>query len=209
MSGGGTSDKLMMMQSPEQRQMWQMILPWLQRGFGEGNPYDLPDATMLQPTKDWYENLSPEVMEGIRAPYEDQGMQLMETMGFKGMGGSPRGGMSGSSGVAAGTFAEEASRNIGMQAWQMTAPGAQMQYGAELQRNMAPWQAAQAQASGTYPTPVYQQGQRSNYGGLGSMLGMGGGAALGGLLYTANPLLGAAAGGFLGGQFGGQMGSYF
>lgn len=198
---GGNQSQVSMVQSPQQQQMFNWAMPTMQQGFGQPI-YDLPSAQGLTPSADWYQNISPEVMAGISRPYEQQGMQLMETMGFQGMGGSPRAGMSGSAGVAAGTFAEEAARNIGMQAWQMGAPGAQMQYQAELGQNIAgynrPFQEAQLAASmipGTYPTPMVQPQQQSPWGAVGSLAGMGIGGLLGGLP-------GAAMGGMAGGTFG-------
>lgn len=216
---GGNNTQVSMAHSPQQQQVFGAMMPQLMGGFGQ-SIYDLPSAQGLTPSADWYQNISPEVMAGIRRPWEQQGQQLMETMGFRGMGGSPRAGMSGSAGVAAGTFAEEAGRNIGMQAWQMTAPGAQMQYQAELGRNIAgyqrPFQEAQLAAGlipGTYPQPIVQPGQQGQGGALGSLAGMGLGAGLGALLAAPTGGLSMLAGAGLGAGFGmgagGLLGSLY
>lgn len=102
--------------------------------------YDLADASNLQPSQDWYNNLSPQVMAGLDAPYADARSQLLEDVQSKGMIGNQRGGYSGSTAAALGKFDADRAQQVGLQAWQMTQPGLQTAYGSEQDRNKALYQ---------------------------------------------------------------------
>lgn len=118
---------------------------WMQQGGnqGPGNMFDYmqglgiqqPDATMLTPTQDWWNNLSPEVMAGIEAPWIDAENQLAERLGSGG-GGSAMGGWSGNSAAGFGKFFSDKAGDMGLQAWNLTAPGAALQY----QTGVMDWQ---------------------------------------------------------------------
>jgi hypothetical protein len=95
------------------------------------------DPSVLRPTADWYGSLSPEVMGGLWAPYEQAGERLLERMGAQGMAGNIRGGYSGQAQAAMGTLAAEAAKNVGLQAWQMNQPAQLAQYDIGMQNYRA------------------------------------------------------------------------
>lgn len=76
-----------------------------------------------QPTAGWYDSLSPQVMQGLWEPYNEGGRQLMEVMGGAGRLGSESGGISGNAAAGLGQFYQDASKDVGLQAWQMASPG--------------------------------------------------------------------------------------
>lgn len=177
------------------------------------SPYSLPDASMLTPTAQWYDNLSPEVMAGIRAPFIDASRQLTESMG--GTAGSASAGASGAMGAAQGRFWADAGKNMGLQAWNMTYPGEAMAYGAELdrsrtaygtelsrnqslfntmlQRNMLPYSILPGMMGGTYSNPVVGGGGGGIGGAAIGALGGGMAADMMGLSMSANPVMFPAA----------------
>lgn len=198
---GGTDPSVEMYQSPQQKQVFNWAFPTLQAGTGQ-QPYGLPSAQGLQPTQQWYQGMSPQVMSGIQAPYQQGFDQMMETMGSRGQTGSARGGYSGTAGAATGIYSEQAARGIGGQAWNMSYPGMQAQYRAELDRNITaynrPFQEAQLAAGlmgGTYPTSIIHPGSESDYASWGNTIGD--------LIGT---IVGSYYGGSMGGEVGGQAG---
>lgn len=97
--------------------------------------YQVPSNVNLLPTANWYSNLSPEVMRGLNAPYDEARSQMLENMGATGQVGSAAGGYTGAAGAALGEFEANRANQIGLQAWQMTQPGLQADYSARLARN--------------------------------------------------------------------------
>ena len=97
--------------------------------------YDVPDASLMMPTQNWWNSLSPEVMQGLWSPYNAGANQMMETMGAGGNLGSARGGYAGTGENALGRFYADASNDVGLQAWQMTQPAAMANWGAQLDVN--------------------------------------------------------------------------
>ncbi len=163
-------------QSPEQQQMWQMIAPLLARlstagttGQGAYNIPTSPEAPQaILPNANWWSQITPEVKQGLYAPYKEALNVLGEQMGKSGGSGSARGGLSGAYGVAAGRLGSGFAQNIGTQAWNMTYPQmaqqqqnnwgqAQNQWQAQLQQNMFPYTALAGQAGGAYSNPVVSQ----------------------------------------------------
>lgn len=207
-----SSDRVSYSQSPEQQAIYNAIQPTIQyigRQGRRGDPvwntptmerstgYDLPSGDMLMPTQDWYSNLSPEVMAGLNAPYDDARDQLMERMGGLGQGGSAGAGYSGAAGAALGEFEATRANNIGLQAWQMTQPGLFADYNAQLGRNQwtanvgqqanvmewqnraesykFPYTSLPGLVGGTYPSPIVDTSpSAANNMGAGLMGGMGG-----------------------------------
>jgi len=100
----------------------------------------------LSPTADWYNNLSPEYMEGLWSPVQDAANQYTEFMG--GGAGSASGGWSGQAASGLGDLYARAGTQIGQQAWNMGAD--------QRQAMMLPYTGALAALSGTYPEAVVQ-----------------------------------------------------
>lgn len=98
--------------------------------------YQVPSTQSIMPTSDWWGGLAPQVKQGLWAPYNEGAQQMLEQMGGGGMLGSPSGGMSGAAGAAMGRYYQDAAKDVGLQAWQMTAPGAFAGWQADLQRGM-------------------------------------------------------------------------
>ena len=73
---GGSKPKLREYQSTEQEAVYDWALPQTQAGIGQA-PYDLPSEQGLYPTQQWYQEMSPQVMAGIQAPYEQGFNQMM------------------------------------------------------------------------------------------------------------------------------------
>lgn len=119
--------------------------------------YDLPNA--VQPTAQWYNSLSPEVMAGVWAPYQDASNQLLETLGASGQRGNARAGYSGAAGAALGSFAADASKNVGLQAWQMSQPGLMADYQSQLSRNMQGYTNLTNEAGMNYQNEANRLGQ--------------------------------------------------
>jgi hypothetical protein len=214
-SSGGSS--VSYVQSPEQRQVSQLAMPTIQKlgDVGSGavpasSLYDIPDfpnaPTMpsaqemgmpdigtIMPTKQWWDSLSPEVLQGIYAPYEATASKMLEGMGFNNQVGSAEGGYSGAAGAAMGKFAAESATQVGLQAWNMSSPALNKQWEAQygqrlmdyqntlnqkntdyqgsvasyqnnLNRNMMPYTTLPGMMQGTYPNPVVSQGSTNNTG---------------------------------------------
>lgn len=221
---GGESSKVKYTQSPEQRAIYGRILPLINKLSDAGQygvrAWNTPTAPTfsaadnnLLPTADWYNSLSPEVMAGINAPYDESRNQLMEQFGGAGEIGSPSAGYSGAAGAALGKFEAERAKNVGLQAWQMTQPGLQWQAGANQNAQMMNWAntaesykfpftALPGLLGGTYPTPIVNQSpSMANNLGAGIMGGLGGYGF--GQQYGMNPWYSAGAGA-LGSYMGGK-----
>lgn len=227
MSSGGDSS-VEYTQSPEQRQLFQSIMPMVQgmsqygtdRFFGgapnmgapsmsgvlTGQPmYDIPDPSTAMPTSNWWNSLAPQVKGGLYAPYVEAGQGLMEMMGGQGQAGSARGGFSGAAGAALGELAGKAAQNVGLNAWQMTSPMAMNAWGADLQRNQMGYQQGQQERLGDYNTSMNVWNRPMSTMG---MLGMGmpqgmvqqGGGGMGGMF--GGGLMGGLAGGSMFGPWG-------
>jgi len=242
MSGGGGSSDVEYTQSPEARQMLESIMPFVQglsqygqqRYFGGapqmGAPsmqgvltgqqmYDIPNPATAMPTNDWWNSLDPGVKQGLYAPYQEAGQQLMEQMGSKGQMGSARPGYSGAAGAAMGELAGQAANNVGLSAWNMTGPMAQNAWNADLTRNMNAYNVGQQERMGDYNTQMNVWGMPQQLFGQGSQYmpqayvqpqsnqfgGMMGGATMGGL---AGYQLGGGWGAGLGALGGGLAGYY-
>ncbi len=164
-------------QSPEQRQLFESIMPMVQgmAGYGTerffggapqmGAPsmagvltsqpmYDIPNPSTAMPTADWWGSLAPQVKAGLYAPYVEAGEGLMAAMGGRGQLGSERGGFSGATGAAMGELASNAARDVGLNAWQMTAPMAMTGWQADLARNMGAYNVGQQERLADYNTAM-------------------------------------------------------
>lgn len=212
MGGGGGSDKPKF--PSEIRQMWGIGHPMAQQmslAAQEGIPlWNVPSMPTVpgpvMPSEQWYQGIAPEVKAGLWAPYKEAGQQLMETLGGSGQIGSARGGYSGAAGAALGQLAAKGSEQVGLQAWNMTAPqmmdyrnqlyqSALQQRGDVMQAQQAPWTLFPSYLGGMGQLPMYQQQNYMNpyvAAGAGALGGyaMGGGwpgAAAGGIYsYYAN-----------------------
>lgn len=189
--GGGSAQSV---SSPEQDALIRNIIPMVKRMSRQAlrsrplydvPTYDVPGAESMMPTSDWYSNLSPEVMQGVWAPYQDASKQLQEQLGASGMGGSAIGGISGTAASGLGKFWEQAGRNVGQQAWGMVQPALSAEWqgnlgrnqwtaGAELQAMQAPYSAVGLTPS-ALPDVAYTPESQFNFGN--AALGYGGGVA--------------------------------
>ena len=134
------------------------------------NTTDYLNPQALSPQGNWMGSLDPNIQAGLWEPYNQGAQQLINTMG--GGAGSASAGFSGAAGGALSDFYGDASKNVGMTAWNMMQPYNQAQYGIGSQQlgidqNLMNYGVAQSQAplgfatsmlGGTYPTPVIQQG---------------------------------------------------
>ena len=172
--GGGGSD-VEYTQSPEQREIFGYLSPLIQQATSRGlagepawnvdappDVFDpktgipsmqgvLSDTPMyntdfMQPTQQWWNNVSPDVKSGLWSPYKEAGNQLSEQLGGQGQWGSARGGPSGAAGAAMGQLMSEGAQNVPLQAWQMGQEGraadlakSQTGYQNQLQESMADW----------------------------------------------------------------------
>ena len=108
--------------------------PSMQGVLSDVPMYDIPQAPM--PTSDWYNSLSPEVMQGLWSPYDYGAKQLTTQLNSAGQAGSARGGYSGAAGAALGELYSRGAKDVGMSAWQMSQPGLFADYNTQLQQNM-------------------------------------------------------------------------
>lgn len=99
--------------------------------------YNVPGA--VTPSAGWFEGMSPDVKAGMWEPYKEAGNQMLEVMGARGQGGSPRGGYSGAAGTAMGELFADAGSQVGLDAWQMQQPGLMAEFGARLGQNRDVW----------------------------------------------------------------------
>ena len=94
--------------------------------------YNLPDASTLMPTRSFFESIDPSVMEGMNMMYDDSRNQMFETLGASGLGGSARGGFSGTAGAALGEFQANKARNMMTDLFNMSLPGMAQGYQSEV-----------------------------------------------------------------------------
>lgn len=122
----GSDPSLGFSQSPEAQQLWQMFSPVLQRAAGAaGQPNSWNSLNAPMPTQSWFENLSPDVKQGVWAPYEEAGQNMLSGLIGGGMAGSARGGMSRNATNLLGDYYAKAGTNYGQQLWNMSYPGMQ------------------------------------------------------------------------------------
>jgi len=98
--------------------------------------YALPDATMLQPTQEWWQGVDPGIKAGLWQPYQEAGERLFEDYGARGLAGNPSAGVSGAAMAGLGELYAQGARNVPLQAFELGRQGRQMQYGSELARNI-------------------------------------------------------------------------
>ena len=153
-----TPDRLM--DTPSAPRVGQNYMTY-QDYFAQNGPqggYTPPAA--VQPSADWYNNLSPDVMAGLNAPWNDARNQMFETMGSN--LGSPRGGWSGVGAAALGEFESNRATQVPMQAWAMSQPGLQAQWGAQNQANFGDYVSGVNRTGQDYGS--YVQGIQQDYG---------------------------------------------
>ena len=177
-------------QSAEQAEVYRAFLPTLQRlglagqGTGAGlydipgypaaptapsmqgvlsgvPQYQIPNIQQMMPSQDWYSNLAPEVLAGIRQPYQEASQQLTESLGYS--AGTPMAGASGVLGGSQADFWSKAAPQMGMQAWNMIAPAMQAGWGAQLGQNVLGQQQLQQERQADYQNILAQQ--QAGYGG--------------------------------------------
>jgi len=179
--------------------------------------YQIPSTESMMPSKQWWGGISPEVKEGLWAPWNEAAGQMMEKMGGSGQLGSARGGYSGTGERALGEFYSKAGQNVGLQAWQMTQPAMKTGWAAEYDKTqqdyanqMTQWGLEQEAIQYPYKSlpglmgGTYSQGVTTPTQGSGTASALGGGAVgagLGGYLAS-----GTALGGPLGAVLGGAAG---
>ena len=244
--GGGSEPSVQYQQSPEQRQMYQTFMPLMQKiGQAQQPLWNIPPAPQapqmpsmsgvlsgvspeyIMPSEKWWDMISPNVKEGLWAPWNEAANQMMETMGAGGQLGSARGGYSGTGERALGELYSRAGEDVGMQAWKMTAPGMMTGYqnilqersadyqnymdmlnrdysaamtgwGGAMEREKFPYTVIPAMMGGTYSSPIVDPGGP----GFGQTVGSGLMAGAMPAMMGANPLLGIPLG--VGAMLGGK-----
>jgi hypothetical protein len=169
------------------------------------NIYDVPSGQGLMPTKGWYDSISPEVKQGLWEPWNDASDQMMANMSGVGQFGSPVGGMSGAALNAQGSLYADAGEQVGMQAWNMMAPGQQALWQANLGRNVAGYNTSLIPWQNNYQAGMQDWTITQN-----QMQNMSAGTPTGIVSQQGNPWAGAASGAAMGGlaaynMFGGQQ----
>ena len=156
---GGSGSEVDYQQSPEQRQVYQNVMPLVMamaRNAQSGTPAwqipqmpDIPEMPSAyqgieraMPTSAWWNSISPDIKQAAWQPYEDMTDNLMESLGYGGSVGSPSGGFSGAAGEALGReVVSRAATQIPAQLWNMTGPQMQQawqqDYGTEKGRVLA------------------------------------------------------------------------
>lgn len=117
-------------------------------------PYAIPSPEFIMPTQAWWTSLSPHVKAGLWQPWNEAARQMMETMGATGQLGSARGGYAGTGERALGELYSRAGKDVGLQAWKMTAPGALMGWQELLTRGKKGYQEALQEALADYESEV-------------------------------------------------------
>ena len=193
-SGGKGEADVSYEQSPQQRALYEALMPML---TGEGGLFSggFQAPQYGQPTADWYSGLSPDIMAGLQQPYIEAQKQGMELLGGQGGVGSARGGASGTAGAMTGEIMGQMATQVPLQAWQMGAPGR----AAEYQAGMMPYTGAIGALGSTMPEAIVDPG---GGGGMGMMGGALGGGMMGSMLGLSNPYTAAMmlGGGLLGGK---------
>ena len=134
--------------------------------------FEAPQAPM--PTSGWYNNIAPEVMQGLWEPYNDAAGQMAEMLNMQGSLGSG-GQYTGNAMGNFGDFYSKAGTQIGTQAWNLMSPGMNQNYNVELQQKMMPYQ-LMGMAPSLMPTGVVQNQPNT---GANAMTGAMGGAMAG------------------------------
>lgn len=170
--------------SPEQRAMYSALLPMIQglssqgvsqigmpnygapmaptapsmTGVLSGIPqYQIPSTQSMMPTQEWWNSLSPDVMQGVWAPYQQASKGMLEQLGGIGQLGSARGGATGAAGAALGQFSADAANKVGLQAWQMSQPAMQLGWQAQLAQNQQGYGNQLTEANTNYQNQLAQQ----------------------------------------------------
>ena len=138
--------------------VWDVSAPPAAPALQDIPMYDIPSTQSIMPTQDWWGGISPEVKEGLWAPWNESAQQMMEIMGAEGTLGSARGGYAGTGERALGELYSRAGKDVGMQAWKMTAPGAMMGWGEELAQAKTPYQLTVGQKERDYANQMRQWG---------------------------------------------------
>jgi hypothetical protein len=153
MGKGSSGTKTTYTSSPEQAQLYSTLLPMIagmaQQGVGQlGQPgFGMPQAptapsmsgvlsgiptSQLMPSTSWYDSMSPEVKAGVWAPYQEGAQGLQEQLGSIGGLGNQRGGVSGSGAAGLGQYYAKSVPQAAMSLWNMSQPGLQAGYNAQL-----------------------------------------------------------------------------
>jgi len=116
--------------------------------------------TAVGPTADWYNNMSPDIMAGLNAPWDDARNNMFEVLG--GQTGSARGGFSGTGAAALGEFESNRATQMPLQAWQMSQPGLMQNWQSQNQANFGDYVAGQERTGADYQN--YMQPFQQDYG---------------------------------------------
>ncbi len=97
--------------------------------------FEVPSIAGLQPNTGFWENLDPDIKASVMQPYEEISQQLQEQMGSFGQLGSAEAGLTGAAGKALGEYwVEQAIPNITREAFDLSQPGEQAKFAAELSK---------------------------------------------------------------------------
>ena len=122
--------------------------------------YNVPQTPTINPQQampysGW--TPSPQVMAGLWEPYQQGANLLTERMAAGGQAGSAMGGFSNAYGDAMGRYYQDASKNIGLQAWQMTQPALMAGMMGNNANNMAQWNAMLGQGRDIWGAQLQEQ----------------------------------------------------
>jgi hypothetical protein len=231
MGKGSSGSKTTYTQSPEQAQVYQALLPLLQ-GLSQQGAWQMGQSNLgapaaptapsmsgvlsgistsqLMPSKSWYDSMSPEVKAGVWAPYQEGASKLQEQLGSIGGLGNQRGGVSGSGAAGLGQYWADASPQAALSMWNMSQPGMQAGYNAQLTEANTNYQNQLNQQTRDYETQrqawqlpfgLTQQMPGTYSQGITTQPSSGVGGAFGGAM------TGGLAGGMIGGPWGAGIGA--
>ena len=107
-----------------------------------------PSPAGLQPTPEWFESgVAEDIKAGLAREYEVAGERLWDELNARGTLGNIRAGVSPAAGAALGELAAQQAVQVPLAAWEMSYPGAALEYTGGLQTALQ--NAAQQTATGT------------------------------------------------------------
>lgn len=120
---GGSNSSLGWANSDQMSQLFSSIMPLISKlsGAAQTGQGITTNTSSLMPNAGWFNNLSPEIKQGMWEPYNEAGRNMINQMGGNGMV-SARGGFSGSGQTALADLYSKAGTQVGSQAWNMINP---------------------------------------------------------------------------------------
>lgn len=180
----GRDPELKYAQSPEQREIYGLLSPLVERMSLKGltgkplydtwqmpqastwqpdgqslytgiDMWNAPDVSTLMPQSGWWSNMDPTLKSSIMEPHKDALNMITEQLG--GSAGSARGGASGAAAKVMSEYMQNAAPQMAQQAWGMYQPAQQANYKTQLARNMAGYDAAKQERTLDYQSAMEYQ----------------------------------------------------